>query len=274
VQAVILSVGREILRGRIQDTNSWMIARRLTGLGHRVVRITACDDDPEAIAREFSRAAEDGTSLVIATGGLGPTDDDLTLAGLARATGRPLVLDPAARRMVADRYTALAGSGAVDDAALSAPREKMARIPRGSTPLPNPVGAAPGVWLEIGTSIHIALPGVPSEMIAILEGSALPMLASRSGGAAYLERRITTLARDESLLTPVLRQIQQQLPEVFLKSHATHFGPDVRMEVFASIWTADRTAGQALLDKAVEQVRRELGEAAPPCSVRDHEALC
>jgi molybdenum cofactor synthesis domain-containing protein len=274
VRAVILSVGREILRGRVQDTNSWTIARRLTGLGVQVVRITACDDDLEAIARECSLAAEDGASLIITTGGLGPTDDDLTLAALAQVSGRPLALDPAARRMVAERYAALARSGAVDDAALSPPREKMARIPQGSTPLPNPVGAAPGIWLAIGPSVHIALPGVPPEMIAILEGSVLPMLASKSGGAAYLERRITTLARDESLLAPVLRQILRELPEVFLKSHATHFGPEVRMEVFASIWTADRTAGQALLDKAVEQVRREVGEAAPPCSVRDHGALC
>ena len=263
VRTVILSVGREILRGRIQDTNSWMIARRLTGLGLQVVRITACDDDPEAIAREFSRAAEDGAGLVIATGGLGPTDDDLTLAGLARATGRSLVLDPAARRMVADRYAALACSGAVADAALTPPREKMAWIPRGSTPLPNPVGAGPGIWLEIGASIHIALPGVPPEMIAILEASVLPMLASKTGGAAYLERRITTLARDESLLAPILRQILRELPQVFLKSHATHFGPDVRMEVFASTWAADQAAGEALLDRAIARIRDRLGDAGP-----------
>jgi molybdopterin-biosynthesis enzyme MoeA-like protein len=151
----------------------------------------------------------------------------------------------------------------VDDAALTPPREKMARIPQGSTPLPNPVGAAPGVWLEIGASVHIALPGVPPEMIAILEASVLPMLASKTGGTAYLERRITTLARDESLLAPVLRQILRELPEVFLKSHATHFGPDVRMEVFASTWAADRTTGEARLDQAIGRIRDRLGEAGP-----------
>jgi molybdopterin-biosynthesis enzyme MoeA-like protein len=263
VRAIILTIGREILRGRVQDTNSWTIARRLTGLGIPILRITVCDDDVEAVAREVTRAAGDGAGLVIATGGLGPTDDDLTLEGLAQATGRPVALDPAARRMVAERYVALARSGAVDDAALTPPREKMARIPRGSTPLPNPVGAAPGVWLEIGPSVHIALPGVPPEMIAILEASVLPMLASKTGGAAYLERRVTTPARDESLLAPVLRQIQRELPEVFLKSHATHFGPDVRMEVFASIWTADRTAGEALLDRAIARIRDRLGDAGP-----------
>jgi len=263
IHAVILAVGREILRGRIQDTNSWTITRRLTGLGIQVVRITACDDDREAIAREFGRAAQDGAGLLIATGGLGPTDDDLTLAALAQAIGRPLALDPEARRMVAERYTALARSGAVDEAALTPPREKMAWIPRGATPLPNPVGAAPGVWLETGSSVHVALPGVPAEMIAILEGSVLPRLAEKAGRALYLERRITTLARDESRVAGLLRQIMRDLPEVFLKSHATHFGPDVRMEVFASTWAGDRAAGEALLDRAIERVRADLGDAGP-----------
>ena len=261
--AVILAVGREILRGRIQDTNSWTITRRLTGLGIPVVRITSCDDDLEAVVREFRRATGDGARLVITTGGLGPTDDDLTLAALAGATGRPLVLDPEARQMVAERYAAFHRTRAVGDPALTPAREKMARIPQGSRPLPNPVGAAPGVWLEIGESMYVALPGVPAEMAAILEASVLPALAPQAGGAVYLERRISTRARDESVVAPVLRQIMREAPEVFLKSHATHFGAEVRMEIFASTWTVDRSVGEALLDRAIGRIRDQLGEAAP-----------
>jgi molybdenum cofactor synthesis domain-containing protein len=263
IRTVILAVGREILRGRIQDTNSWTITRRLTGLGLPVVRITTCDDDLEAVAREVRRAAEDGAGLVITTGGLGPTDDDLTLAALACATGRPLALDPEARQMVAERYAALQRIGTVDDPALTPTREKMARIPQGSRPLPNPVGAAPGIWLEIGESTYIALPGVPAEMTAILEASVLPALAPKAGGAVYLERRITTRARDESVVAPILRQIMREAPEVFLKSHATHFGPEVRMEIFASTWAVDRATGEALLDRAIGRIRDQLGEVAP-----------
>ena len=99
---VILAIGREILRGRVQDTNSWTLARRLTGLGHEVVRIAACDDDLVAIVREVRRAAEDGATLVVTTGGLGPTDDDRTLQALADATDCPLALHPEARDLVAD----------------------------------------------------------------------------------------------------------------------------------------------------------------------------
>jgi len=262
--AVILAVGREILRGRIQDTNSWTITRRLTGLGIPVVRITACDDDLEAVAREVRRAAGDGARLVISTGGLGPTGDDLTLAALAAAAGRPLVLDPEARQMVAQRYAAFHRAGAVDDPVLTPPREKMAWLPRGSRPLPNPVGAAPGVWLEAGESTYVALPGVPAEMTAILEASVLPALAAKAGGALYLERRITTAARDESVVAPILRQIMREAPEVFLKSHATHFGPEVRLEIFASTWTVDRTLGEALLDRAAGRIRDQLGTPELP----------
>ena len=144
--AVIIAIGREILRGRIQDANAWTLARRLTGLGVRVLRIVACDDDFVAIVREVHRAQEDGARLILTTGGLGPTDDDLTLAALAEATGRPLGLDEEARQLVASRYAALHQAGAVDDPGLTPTREKMARIPQGARALPNPVGAAPAVY--------------------------------------------------------------------------------------------------------------------------------
>jgi molybdenum cofactor synthesis domain-containing protein len=260
-RAAIVAVGREILRGRIQDSNSWTLARRLTGLGYEVARIVACDDDLAAIAREVRRAREDEAPLIITTGGLGPTDDDLTLSALAEATWRPLTLDEEARRLVAARYAALHEAGAVEDPGLTPAREKMARIPRGARALPNPVGAAPGVWLEDGGTTFVALPGVPAELAAILEESVLPALASRATGAVYVERRITTQARDESEVAPVLRRINREVPEVFLKSHPTHFGPDVRMHVFASTWAPDRAAAEGRLAEAIARIREALGEA-------------
>lgn len=263
VRAVILAVGREILRGRVQDSNAWTLARHLTGQGCEVMRIVACDDDLVAIVREIRRALEDGATLLFTTGGLGPTDDDLTLQALAEATGRPLALDEEARRLVASRYAALSRAGAVEEPGMTPAREKMARIPRGARPLPNPVGAAPGVWLEVDGTTFVALPGVPAEMVAILEGSVLPELAARPGGAVYAERRITTRARDESEVAAVLRRITRDLPEVFLKSHPTRFGPDVRLQVFASTWAADPTLAEERLHRALARVREALGEAPP-----------
>lgn len=261
VRAMILAVGREILRGRVHDSNSWTLARRLTGVGCEVMRIAACDDDPAVIAREIRRAREDGATLILTSGGLGPTDDDLTLRALAEAVGRRLVLDPETRRLVADRYAELYRAGAVADPDLTPAREKMAWVPEGARPLPNPVGAAPGVWLEHGGITYVALPGVPAEMIAILDASVLPALASQTGGAVFLERRIATRARDESEVAPVLRRIVRDLSEVFLKSHPTRFGADVRLEVFASTWAPDRIMAEDRLTRALGLVRDALGEA-------------
>ena len=263
VQAIILVVGREILRGRVHDSNSWTVARRLTGLGYELTRFVACDDDVPAIAREIRRAWDDGAGLIITTGGLGPTDDDLTLKALGEAFNRPLVLNEEARRLVASRYADLHQAGAVEDPILTPTREKMAWLPQGARPLPNPVGAAPGVWLEASGLICIALPGLPAEMVAILETSVLPELASRAPGAVYLERPVTTQARDESVVASVLRQIGRELPEVFLKSHPTHFGPDVRLQVFASTWAKDRATADERLAQALTLLREALGEAPP-----------
>jgi molybdenum cofactor synthesis domain-containing protein len=259
--AVIIAIGREILRGRVHDSNSWTLARRLTGLGVRLLRIAACDDDLAAIVREVHRAREDGATLIVTTGGLGPTDDDLTLAALAEATGCVLAPDEEARRLVAARYAELHRTGAVDDPGMTLPREKMARLPRGARVLPNPVGAAPAAWLEVGRTTIVALPGVPAEMAAILEASVLPALASRAPGAVYLERAIKTQARDESQVAPVLGRIAQELPDVFLKSHPTRFGSDVRMEVFASTWAGNRRVAEERLARALTLVREALGEA-------------
>jgi len=260
---VILAIGREILRGRVQDTNSGTLARRLTGIGHEIIRITSCDDDLVAIVREIRRAAEDGAALIVTTGGLGPTDDDLTLQALAEATGCPLALHPGARDLVAAQYAALARGGAVADGRMTAPREKMAWLPQGATPLPNPVGAAPGVWLEAARMNYVALPGVPAEMQAILEQAVLPILAARVPGAAYAERRIVTQARDESVVAPVLRRLVRELPEVYVKSHPTRFGSDVRMEVFASTWASDPGAVDRRLARALSLLREALGEEPP-----------
>jgi molybdenum cofactor synthesis domain-containing protein len=261
MRAVILAVGREILRGRVHDSNSWTLARRLTGLGCDVLRIVACDDDLVAIVREIRRLQEDGAGLLITTGGLGPTEDDLTLRALAEAVGLPLSLDGKAFRLVASRYAELQRAGAVEDAGLTPTREKMAWIPAGARPLPNPVGAAPGVWLEEGGMLYVALPGVPAEMEAILEASVLPALARRVTGAVFLERCLRTAARDESAIASVLRRLSRSLPDVFLKSHPTRFGADICLEVFASTWAPDRTTAEARLARAMALLGEALGEA-------------
>ena len=110
------------------------------------------------------------------------------------------------------------------------------------------------MWLEVGRTTIVALPGVPAEMAAILEASVLPALASRAPAAVYLERAIKTQARDESQVAPVLGRIAQELPDVFLKSHATRFGADVRME---------GSEAKRILDQIKDEIRTTVAARVP-----------
>lgn len=254
--ALFLAVGREILSGRIQETNGRWVARRLRARGVRLVRMVVVDDLPEAVARELGRGKADGLHLLITTGGLGPTFDDRTLEGIALAIGRPLQEDPRALTLVEATYAALAARGDVAEAGLSASRRKMARLPPGAEPLPNPLGAAPGVALEWDDCLVVALPGVPREMEALFEAEVVPRIRSRWAGPPTVELRIETAERDESRLTAALEAVMREVPGTYLKSRATRFGRDVRLEVFAT--ASGPTEAEALA--RVERARSRLAE--------------
>src|SRR5208337_4455464 len=159
----IIAVGKEILRGQTLDTNSSWLAKRITALGGAIGRIVIPDDDVEAVAQEIKTSLQNGAQIIITTGGLGPTFDDRTLAGLAEATGRPLALHPAALEIVTRRYQEFYEKGFVDDAAITPAREKMAYLPKEAEALDNPVGTAPAVLLRTSQTVFFALPGVPKE---------------------------------------------------------------------------------------------------------------
>lgn len=256
LKTAILAIGRELLTGRVRDANASWLARRVTSLGGQVTRIAIVDDDPEQIARELHRLIQDGAKMILTTGGLGPTADDRTLEGIALALKRPLSPHPGALSLVKDRYQALAARGLVQDATLDEARRKMAYLPEGSRALPNPVGAAPGVLIEAEATI-IALPGVPAEMEAIFETSVLGLLRAFIPDATYLERVFVTGVGDESKLAPILQEVMRQVPQVYLKSRATHFGPDVKLEVILSA-SGQQGEVEAILERAEDELRRRL----------------
>lgn len=257
----IVAVGRELLTGRVRDTNSAWIAKRATSLGGKVIRMAVVDDDPQAIAQEVRRLIQEGAQVVITTGGLGPTLDDRTLEGIALALGRPLKLNPQALRMVEERYRVLANQGFVQNAEMDEIRRKMAILPEGSKPLENPVGAAPGVLLEAEAFV-VSLPGVPAEMEALFEGSVLGFLKTLAPGMIYQERTVATGVGDESRLAPVLQEVMRKVPRVYCKSRATRFGQDVSLEVILSAAGLEGEI-ETLLDKAEEELRRRLPGMAP-----------
>ncbi|HEX16633.1 MAG: competence/damage-inducible protein A [Deltaproteobacteria bacterium] len=230
----IIAIGREILRGQTLDTNSHWLARRVTALGAQVGRISVPDDEVGAIAREIRRALEDGAEVVITTGGMGPTFDDKTLEGVAQAFGLTLELNPWALEFVRKRYREFYEQGFVDSPDLTPEREKMARLPRGAVPLSNPVGAAPGVMLQVQGATVFCLPGVPREMRPQFEEEVLPRLRDILGAGVYLEEEVETGLKDESVLAQVVERVMKAVPGVYLKSKPTRFGRDVRLKVVLS----------------------------------------
>jgi nicotinamide-nucleotide amidase len=227
----IIAIGKEILRGQTLDTNSNWLAKRIAALGGMVGRIVVPDDDVGAIAQEIKASFGNGAEVIITTGGLGPTFDDKTLAGIAEATGSPLSLNPEALAFVTRRYQEFYEGGSVESPDITPPREKMAHVPQGSQVLDNPVGTAPAVFLQTAHGALFALPGVPREMHAIFEGEVLPRLTEILDPQVYLEEGVNTGVGDESVLGEIVEQVMKRVPGVYLKSKPTGFGKGVDLEV-------------------------------------------
>jgi nicotinamide-nucleotide amidase len=233
-RAEIIAIGNELLLGDVLDTNTNWLCKRITGVGGQVTRVAMIRDEIEAIAGEICSALGRKPELVFTTGGLGPTGDDITLLAVAEATERPVELHAEALALVKAKYEELAEKGYVEDAALSEARKKMAYLPRGAAALRNPVGGAPGVVLEMGDSTLISLPGVPEELKAIY-GETLPPLLERFFGESYYEEQeVIALSGDESSLAPLLSQVVEAHPEVYIKSRARKYGAGVRILITLS----------------------------------------
>ncbi len=198
MRAAILSTGDELTTGRTLDTNANFIADRLVGAGFDIVAMMVVGDYPERIAWAW-QAALDEADVVISTGGLGPTADDLTTETLAQVAGQHLVLDQA----VADRIRQMFAAMGRD---MPENNLKQAMFPHGATIIPNALGTAPGYRLAVpgpaGGSRHcVVLPGVPREMKPMLEEQVLPWLVALRGSPdVYRSHTFQTFGISESAL--------------------------------------------------------------------------
>ena len=258
INVEIIAIGDELLQGDVLDTNTNWLCRQITGLGGRVQRAVIVPDKQEVIGREIHEARNRQSRLVLTTGGLGPTADDLTLAAVAQATNRPLTLNQDALAIVRTKYKALAQQGAVDEAAITPAREKMAHLPQGATPLDNPMGAAPGVLLEIGALTLVSLPGVPTELKAIFEQALQPTLKAIFGKTAYLEKLVIIDCNDESVLAPILQTVAARHPTVYVKSRAKSFGVAVKFRVTLSTTGASKAAVEQALAEVLHDLEKAL----------------
>ena len=267
VTVEIVTIGNEILLGLVEDTNSNYLCRVVRGMAGRVRHIAVVRDEIDAIDAAIRVSMERGAKLIFTCGGLGPTDDDLTLAGIAKASCRQLEVNAAAQEFVERRYRELALKGSVSSAEMSEPRLKMARLPEGARPIENPVGAAPAVVVEVSETLIVALPGVPAELKSIVEGPLQSLLAEVFGRGSYSEREITVGCGDESELAPALRQVAFLHPDVYIKSRASQFGIDVRFRILISSSAASAEEAGSMIESAASDLMRALGDAG----IREHQ---
>ncbi|MGQ9827314.1 MAG: competence/damage-inducible protein A [Roseiflexus sp.] len=254
----IIVTGNEVLLGDVLDTNTNWVCRRITAFGGRVERVVIVRDEIDAIVREIRSGLERPVRLIITIGGMGPTWDDVTVAAVARAVHHPLTLHPRALAIVQQRYEHFAREGAVSSAKLTSEREKMAHLPEGAYPIDNPIGAAPGVVLDVRDSTIICLPGVPAELKGIFEGPLQPLLRQLFGERVFIEYLVLVNCTDESTLAPVLRTVAEHHPAIYVKSRAQRFGSDVKFRVTLSTTGHSRESAEQQIAAAIQRLEQTL----------------
>jgi nicotinamide-nucleotide amidase len=211
-RAGIVVTGTEVLTGRVQDRNGPWIADRLLELGVELAHITICGDRPQDIEAQLRFMAGEGVDLIVTSGGLGPTADDMTVETVARFCGRELVLDALLEAKIGDIIKRLmARFDNVDFEAMRASNRKQALIPAGAHVI-DPVGTAPGVVVP-GKPAIIVLPGPPRELqpmwpLAIQTAAVEQAIAGRT---RYRQEIVRMFGLPESGLADTLRDAQQRI---------------------------------------------------------------
>lgn len=248
LNAEIVTSGTELLLGDIVDTNAAWIAQQLREAGVNLYYKTTVGDN-ELRLRGVITLGMTRSDVIIVTGGLGPTVDDITRDAIANATGCPLELHAGALATLQARFARF-GATMTDN------NRKQALIPRGAILIENPVGTAPGFIVETERCAVIALPGVPREMKQLMTDSVLPYLRARLGSQAVIRRRILrTFGIGESTIDDRLGELlQRSNPTVGLAAQTGQC--DIRIAVRAE----DAATAEAMLDAIEAEVRRAVGE--------------
>lgn len=245
----VFTLGNEVVDGRVVNTNAAYLGRRLTLLGLEVFGNVSLIDNVEIIAQFLKYVLSRKPALIVTTGGLGPTYDDRTLEAVAKATGRKLILNEEALRMVKEKYES-AGMG------LSPERKKMAYLPEGAEPVYNPVGTAPGSWLSLGDSVIVSLPGVPRELRAMWEGYVEPRLRGLFPGVRLVERWFRVVGVPESSAAAVVKKVLKLVGgrSLYIKSHpkGSETGEPV-LDFYVSASSVDEDP-EGLVKRAVEEL--------------------
>jgi len=248
MKAEIIAVGTEILLGEITDTNSSYIAARLPALGIDLYWISQVGDNLGRLSETLERAWG-RSDLTIATGGLGPTEDDLTREAIAATLGEEITVDAAMEQALRDRF-------ARRRIKMPERNVKQASLIPSARAIPNPRGTAPGWWVERDGRILIAVPGPPGEMRRMWEAEVEPELRRRTGGGVLVSRTLKTVGVTEGGVDEMLGELLRSTnPSVGVYSRAD--GIQVRIAAKA----AGRDEAERLIAPVEAEARRRLGDA-------------
>jgi nicotinamide-nucleotide amidase len=228
----ILCIGNELLSGMTLNTNAHWLCGEITNVGGVVRRVTVVRDEISEISSATRESLARNPDILITTGGLGATYDDMTLEGVAVVLGKKVVQDSRAVKMLKKSYAMRKLHYELTESRL-----KMATIPEGSTPIQNPVGSAPAIMEQAGVTVIFCLPGVPSEMKTIFEEHILPLIKKGVGKFVAEEINYNIRGLSEAMIAPVLIEIVKSHPKntIYLKTHPRGYykkkTPQIRIQL-------------------------------------------
>ena len=247
-KAAMVSIGNEILSGRTVDTNTAYLGRELLSVGLPVVSVYTVGDDVDSIIRMLNLAGADA-DFILATGGLGPTDDDVTRQAFAEFLGVELQLRDELLEKIQDFFVRRG---------LEMPDRNriQAHIPAGARSLPNNRGTAPGIMAEADGKVFAALPGVPSEMKQMFSESVLPQLERFASGQAVVVRRLKCYGAGESTMAELVGPLMQRDRNPLI--NCTVESGEITLHVVAT--AKSHQEAREMAHKGEEALRNTLGD--------------
>ena len=247
--AEIIIIGDEILIGQIVDTNSAFISKELNKIGIQVTQITAVPDERNTILNTFQNATS-RAQIVIITGGLGPTKDDVTKKTLCDFFDDKLVLNQEALTNVHELFEKHLK---ITPNKLN---EQQAMVPSQAVVLQNKYGTAPGMWLEKNDVVFVSLPGVPYEMKALLQNEVVPRLQQRFQRPFIVHKTILTMGMGESAIAEIIEDWENNLPETVKLAYMPSLG---RVRLRLSSKGTNESAIHAAIDQQVNGLKKLIG---------------
>ncbi|RZJ65325.1 MAG: CinA family nicotinamide mononucleotide deamidase-related protein [Flavobacterium sp.] len=248
MNAVIVTIGDEILIGQIADTNSQYIAKAFDRIGVNVHEMLSVSDDRQHILDTFSRL-QDKANFVVITGGLGPTKDDITKKTLAEYFDDELVSDAGVLSHVEKLFRQFTGT----DAPLLQVNIDQALVPSKATVLHNEFGTAPGMWLQKGDTVFISMPGVPFEMKGLIDNVVIPKIVKEFERPYIIHKTIMTYGMGESALADKISDWENSLPEFIKLAYLPSPG---RVRLRLSARGKDKTILENAIAQNVESVSK------------------